>query len=329
MNQLAINLITKELADRGVKPSVIVGVIAGIMGESYERIDPTAFNPNDPGGGAGGILQWNRERLVGDHGLLAFARANGIDVNTSVPTDSKKVPLLIQVKFMGHELDNQYNGVLKGLQSLNTSEEGLHTWVHNMEVPRDPGKAIAERQGFIPGVAKAFGQPATGTGMEVSGGAATGAGAGAAPGAAQTPAQPPSELSQIGSALGSALSGLTASGSGLTGSTGGSFLDASQDQPAIRAPALGADFTPPPANPVPVNIAAGAGSSPLGAQLGSLAAAPGDPMLENPNIAPSITAGAPSMTSLIGGVGGAQVGNIYDPRRPNAIQPGLAYPRLG
>jgi hypothetical protein len=150
-----------------------------------------------------------------------------------------------------------------------------------------------------------------------------------APGAAQTPpAQPPSDLAQIGSALGSALSGLVGDNSGLTGSPG-TFLDASQDQPAIRTPALGADFMGPAPDPVPVNIAAGAGASPLGAQLGSLAAAQPDPALENPLIAPSITAGAPSMTSLLGGVGGAQPGNIYDPRRPTAIQPGLSLPRLG
>ena len=80
---------------------------------------------------------------------------------------------------------------------------------------------------------------------------------------------------------------------------------------------------------MPANIAAGAGASPLGAQLGALAATPTDPTLENPLTAPSITAGAPSMTSLLGGVGGAQVGNIYDPRRPQTIQPGVAYARLG
>ena len=328
MNQLAINLITKALSSRGVKNSVIAGVIAGIMGESGQEISPLAFNDKDPHGGAGGILQWNDDRLVGDHGLLAFAKANGIDVNTGVPTDSKKVPLAIQVKFMEHELDGRYSGVLKGLQVLNTGAEGLNTWVDNMEVPRDKVAAKAQRFPLIPMVEKSLGLPATGTGMEVAGGADTGAATGAAAPAAAPPPPPPSELSQIGSALGSALSGIASSGSGLTGSPGGTFLDASQDQPGIRMPALGEDFTPPPANPVPANIAAGAGSGGLAQQLGSLAATPGDPMLENPAIAPSITAGAPSMTSMLGGVGGAQIGNIYDPRRPMAIQPGLAYPRL-
>jgi hypothetical protein len=151
---------------------------------------------------------------------------------------------------------------------------------------------------------------------------------GAAPaGAAPVPA-PPSDMAQIGSALSSALGSLVSPGSGLTGAPG-TMLDASMDQPAIRTPAMGADFTGPAPNPVPANIAIGAGATPLASQLGALAAVPGDPMLENPNVAPSITSGAPSMTAMLGGVGGAQIGNIYDPRRPNAIQPGLAFPRIG
>jgi hypothetical protein len=135
-------------------------------------------------------------------------------------------------------------------------------------------------------------------------------------------------MAQIGSALSSALSGLVANGSGLTGGTG-TMTDSSMDQPAIRTPAMGADFMGPAPSPVPANIAVGAGATPLASQLGSLAATPGDPMLENPNVAPSITSGAPSMTALLGGVGGAQMGNIYDPRRPSAIQPGSAFPRIG
>ena len=116
-------------------------------------------------------------------------------------------------------------------------------------------------------------------------------------------------------------------GAASTGSPG-TFLDASMDAPAIRTPALSADFTGLAPSPVPANIAVGAGASPVAQQLGALGALPPDPALENPSVAPSITAGAPSMTSLLGTVGGAQVGNIYDPRRPNVIQPGQAYSRL-
>jgi Phage tail lysozyme len=321
-NQQAIALIWSELASRGVKPAVAAGVIAGIMGESGAGIDPTAFNAKDEHGGSGGILQWNDTRLVGPNGLLAFARAHGIDVNPNVPTDSKKVPLAIQVKFMGHELDGRYSGVLKGLQVLNTGEEGLNTWVDNMEVPRDPAGAKAQRRQYVEPVSKLLGAPTPVTPLSTA--AAPGGGS-----PAQAPPEPPSAMAQIGSTLGSAISGMVGDGGAMSAPTQGPLLDASMDAPAIRTPALGEDFTPPPANPVPANIAAGAGSTPLATQLGMLAAAPVDPMLANPAVAPSITAGAPSMTSLLGGVGGAQVGNIYDPRRPSAVQPGLAYPRIG
>ena len=50
---------------------------------------------------------------------------------------------------MGHELDTKYSGVLKGLQSVNNGEEGLNTWVNNMEVPADKAGAIAQRRQYI------------------------------------------------------------------------------------------------------------------------------------------------------------------------------------
>ena len=124
-NQEAINLIYNELSSRGVKPEVAAGAIAGIMGESGAGLDPTAFNSKDPGGGAGGILQWNRERLIGPSGLLAFARQNGVDVDTNTPTDSKKVPLAIQAKFMGHELDtSNIQGFSKVCKASTTAKKG-------------------------------------------------------------------------------------------------------------------------------------------------------------------------------------------------------------
>ena len=145
----AASIVAKELTDRGVKPEVAAGAVAGMMGESGAKLDPTAFNTKDPGGGAGGIAQWNRERLVGPNGMLAYAKSRGIDVNPNVPQDSKKVPFQVQADFLGHELDTSHNSVLKGLQVANTGEEGLTTWVNNYEVPADKAGAIAQRRQYI------------------------------------------------------------------------------------------------------------------------------------------------------------------------------------
>jgi len=304
MNQQAINLISNELLSRGVKPTVIIGVLAGIMGESGENLDPAAFNSKDPNGGAGGILQWNADRLVGDHGLLAFARQNGVNVDTNTPTDSKKVPLAIQVKFMGHELDGRYSGVLKGLQSINNSEEGLTTWVNNMEVPADKKGAIAQRMGII----SKLGGKVSSTIVHVDTGT-TGA-----PSGAQTPAEPPNPWSNVATALGQAFNEM----SGGMGRVGSPQIADPPDQPAIRSMAAMTDFTPPPANPVPANL--------LGSQLASLAIQPTPEAMQDPA---SITQGAPSMTSMLGQIGTSYDPTTIDPRRTNSINPYMRPARLG
>ena len=304
-NQQAINLIYNELSSRGVKPEVAAGVIAGIMGESGTNLDPTAFNTKDPNGGAGGILQWNSERLIGPNGLLAFARQNGVDVDPNTPTDSKKVPLAIQAKFMGHELDTKYSGVLKGLQSVNSGEEGLTTWINNMEVPADKTGAINQRRQYIAPVSGLLGKPAP------AGSANTG-NAGQTPGVAY---QPPSPGQMAGGSIGQALAGIGANMS--TPSGGGSYMDTSGDAPAIRSMAAQTDFIQP-ANPLPAQYAGGAGG--VGSQLGALAAQPVTTPLENPTTAPSITAGAPGMTAMLGTLGTNAAPSLFD-QRSSALSP--------
>ncbi len=298
MNQQAINLLYAELSSRGVKPQVAAGAIAGIMGESGQNLDPTSFNTKDPHGGAGGLLQWNDTRLVGPTGLLAYARAHGVDVDPNTPTDSRKVPLDLQVKFMGHELDTKYNGVLKGLQSLNTGEEGLNLWIDNMEVPADKAGAKAQRRGYIEPVSKLLGAPTP------AGGAAQPGSSTAPVAASQTPA--PSPMAVLGASLGDALGQMSLSQSG------GSQIIDPPDQPAIRSMAAQTDFTPPPANPVPQSL------SGIGQTLGSLAIQPQQEAVTDPA---SITQGAPSMTAMLGGVGTAQDPTLVDARRTGSINP--------
>jgi hypothetical protein len=316
MNQQAINLVANELLNRGVKPEVAAGAIAGIMGESGPNIDPLSFNDKDPHGGAGGIVQWNDDRLVGDHGLLAYARAHGVDVDVNTPTDSKKVPLAVQANFLGHELDTRYNGVLKGLQSLNTGEEGLNLWVNNYEVPLDKTGAINQRRQYIAQVSPLIGAK---TPLITASGGNAPAEAAATAGGAATAYKPPDPMAVLGASLGQDLASMSNSFS--SGSGGTRFADP-PDQPAIRAPALYADFTPPAASPVPANLAG------LGPQLGSLAIQTQQtPFAGDPN--GSITQGAPSMTAMLGQLGSPNPANPGDPRATNTPNPYARYTRLG
>ena len=299
MNQEAINLVANELLNRGVKPEVAAGAIAGIMGESGTNLDPTAFNTKDPNGGAGGIGQWNADRLVGNNGLLAYARAHGVDVDINTPTDSKKVPLAVQANYLGHELDTRYSGVLHGLQALNTGEEGLTTWVNNYEVPADKPGAINQRRQYIAQVGPMIGAK---TPLITANGAGVSSNA---PQVAQSP-QP-----SLGSLLSQDLQSMSAPAGG---GFGGARYSDPPDQPAIRMPAL---------EEAPVRSAV---PQSLGPQLGSLAIQPQQTPFD-PNA--SLTQGAPSMTAMLGQLGSPNPANPSDPRATNTPNPYARYTRLG
>ena len=284
----------------GMSPQQALGALWSMGGESHPNIQTDAYNPNDPGG-AFGAAQWTQERRFG---LEKYAASLG-----KRATDPQvQADYLVQGELLGKlpQYAIYQKGVWDAITQAKTPEDASRIWTTMLERPANASARAEERiragaavgsidanGNFVPGTAAAAGPPGAGPPL-----AGAGTGAGGPPAA-----EPPSQLAQIGSALGSALSGLVGGNSGLTGSTGGSYLDASMDQPPIRTLAQGADFTAPPASPVPANIAGGAGSTPIGTQLGALAAVPGDPMLENPNIAPSITSGAPSMTAMLPGVG--------------------------
>jgi hypothetical protein len=146
-----------------------------------------------------------------------------------------------------------------------------------------------------------------GTGASAAGGAGSGAGAAA-------PAPPPNPYASLASSLSSAVENI---GSSMT--TGGSQIIDPPDQPAIRAPALGADFMAPTPNPVPQTLASG-----IGSQLGNLAIQTQPEQLTDP----SITQGAPSMTAMLGQVGTSYDPTSVDPRRTGAINPYMRSPRL-
>ena len=154
--QSGIALLNAELAKRGISPAAASGAIAGIMGESGANLDPTSFNSKDPGGGSGGIAQWNRTRLIGNDGMLAFAKNAGIDVDVNNPLDAKKVPLAVQAQYLGHELDTTYSGVANQLKAVQSPQDALKIWVNSYENPQDKAGAIAQRSQYLAPVGAAL-----------------------------------------------------------------------------------------------------------------------------------------------------------------------------
>ena len=110
-----------------------------------------------------------------------------------------------------------------------------------------------------------------------------------------------------------------------TPSGGGSYMDASGDQPAIRSMAAQTDFMQP-ASPLPAQFSGGGGG--LGSQLGSLAASPAMNPLENPTDAPSITQGAPSMTAMLGALGTNATPSLWDQRGGSQLTPNPYRPTM-
>jgi Transglycosylase-like domain len=134
-----------------------------------------------------------------------------------------------------------------------------------------------------------------------------------------TPAQP-----TLGSMLGSAFADLEGGGGGGYFSSGSQFADP-EDVPSSPSLAAQTNFTAS-SNPVPAQFSGGAPG--LGSQLGLLAAAPPTGDLLNPNVAPSITTGAPSMTAMLGMIGDQTPPNFSDPRRTMGPSPSYRLPRM-
>ena len=290
----------------GLSPQQALGVLWGIGGESTPLINTGSVNPKDPQGGAFGALQWVGPRRWP---LEEIAKRRGVSA-----TD-----IQLQTDYALGELtgntDNvqgaQFQpGVLDALKAAKTPEEATRIWVTRMERPAVDNSAARIAQGGAVGSLDAQNLFVPGMGAKRASTPGPPPAAGADTKAPVTAPAGGSPWASLGSILGQAFAGLAGGGGG---GGGGTVLDP-PDPPAIRSAALQTDFLAPHAGPVPANLASGAGS-PLGQQLGLLAASPGAPPLIDPNAAPSITAGAPSMTSMLGDVG--YTGSIQDMLDPN------------
>ena len=285
----------------GMSPQQALGALWSMGGESYPNIKTDAYNPNDPGG-AFGAAQWTQERRLGLDKYAASLGKPATDPQT-------QVDYLIQGELLGKlpQYAITQKGVWDALLQAKTPEDASRVWTTMMERPAN-AEAVAEeriKRGAAVGSIDANGNFVPGVGGSGPAGAPVASGT-VTPGAkapGEPPAPPPNPWASLGSALSTAFNQM--SNVATASSVGGTYLDASQDQPAIRTPALGADFTPPPPNPVPAALAGG-----IGTTLGSLAIQPQtDPLVD-----PSITQGAPSMTSMLGTIGTNAPPSLFDPR---------------
>ena len=293
------------LKSAGLNSQQALGALWSLGGESGGSLNTSAYNPNDPGGSIG-AGQWLGTRRTG---LEEYAKQQGVPV-----TDPQ-----LQARYLVGELNGSVPtaqvqpGVLAALKNAKTSEEAARIWTAQFERPKVDNSDARIAQGgavgsldangnFVPGAAKGIISPSNG---------------GRAFAAGQTPPgyQPPSPQAVMGSTIGQALGGIGASMS--TPSGGGGFMDTSADAPAIRSMAAQTDFTQP-SNPLPAQFAGGSGG--LGSQLGMLAAQPSMNPLESAATAPSITAGAPGMTAMLGVLGTNATPSLFD-QRSSALSP--------
>ena len=270
----------------GLTRQQAIGAV-GVMG--YESGDFRTMQEQNPQGGRGGwgYAQWTGPRRVD---FDNFVQQNRLD-----PASYAANWGMIQ-----HEIatNPQYAAAITALKQESTVEGAARSWEHNYEGMTEGGPGVPAFEGHIArAVAYNSRLPQD---LRAGGGGST------APVAAPAPVSP---WATLGSSLGEALGQMSNAQSAST------MVSDPPDQPAIRSMAAQTDFMAPPANPVPQTLAGG-----IAPTLGSLAVQtpPLPSAVEDPG---SITAGAPSMTAMLGGVGTATDPTLIDPRRTGSINP--------
>jgi hypothetical protein len=175
MDPTAVRGLASQLQGAGIPREAVPGVIAGLMGESGQGLDPRSFNSRDPGG-SGGIGQWNRGRLTGPSGMLAFAQNHGVNVDPMNARDAEKVPRDVQQAYLMSELQGpRFAGLMQNLRNSRDPYAALQNWVNIYENPQDKSGAINQRRQYISAIASILNQGGGdgGTPAPASGGDAT------------------------------------------------------------------------------------------------------------------------------------------------------------
>lgn len=292
-------LTSKEI---GLSPTQALGVMWSMGGESGGTISSNAVG----GGGDYGIAQWTGPRKAG---LQAFAQQQGKPMSDPG----------VQIDYLKSELLGSHNAVLQHLKTVTTPDAAARVWTGEYEIPKVNNSDARIAQGghvgqidangkFIAGDAK----PDLGKG---GGGTTT---PGTSTGGTTTPSTvaPPTPQEMWQMSLGQSLASL---GTAMGG--GGKAPDPAPDVP-IRTMAMETPTPQSAPSPLPPEFAGG-----VPGDLASMATMPQETSL--PQGAPGLTDGAPSMTSMLPGIGTDANFNYLDPRRTVSPSTSFRGVRLG
>ena len=84
------------------------GFVGNLMVESFEAIDPLAYNSDGAGFGANGIAQWRADRYLN---LKKFAAGQGVGLVKNAGGNLVPPDLKTQILFIAHELRTGHGGV--------------------------------------------------------------------------------------------------------------------------------------------------------------------------------------------------------------------------
>jgi hypothetical protein len=121
------SLFFNNLRKLGLNPQQALGALYGLGGESGSGLDPTAYNPKDPGG-ALGIGQWVGPRRAG---LEQMASQMGLS-----PTDPRAQAAYMTAELTGQAGGNNYSGVLAQLKNAPDAATATRIWTGAYENPR-------------------------------------------------------------------------------------------------------------------------------------------------------------------------------------------------
>jgi Phage tail lysozyme len=156
----------QTLTSLGVAPSVALGAMASLAGESSVNFDPSSLGDATIPGGSVGIGQWNRDRRTA---LLNYAQSQ-----KASPNDFETQLGYLKQELSNPNLPTYQPGVLNALRDANSTAQGAQIWTRQFERPKVDNSAqrlqlasqvgsVDDQGNFTPGGGRAPGRPVTAT----------------------------------------------------------------------------------------------------------------------------------------------------------------------
>ena len=118
----------QTLTSLGVAPSVALGAMASLAGESSVNFDPNSLGDATIPGGSVGIGQWNKERRTA---LLNYAQSQ-----KASPNDFGTQLGYLKQELSNPNLPTYQPGVLNALRNANSTAQGTQIWTGQFERPK-------------------------------------------------------------------------------------------------------------------------------------------------------------------------------------------------